>query len=453
MISPPICRGLTTLKRELFHKSLEVVGIRVPVNSIANFLKVLNNDLLNQPKLRNVIEDPTSKSTKIILLKTEVESLDLDNLSHENKEFVKKEAVGVVKHTLELNYDYWSVDEILKAILPEGDEMPSSFTQVGHIAHMNLRDEWLPWKRIIGQVILDKISTIKTVVNKVDIIDSTFRNFRMEIMAGEDNMIAEVKEGNCRFRLDFSKVYWNSRLHTEHDRLVKMFKKDEYVCDIFAGVGPFAIAAAKKGCIVYANDLNPASYKYLQENAVLNKVQGKLKAYNLDGRHFVEMAVHDLYAALNSQSNTTNSSSLAEGQTVFKTFKHFVMNLPATAIEFLDAFKGLYKDKEALITKPDDQLPMIHCHCFSKSEEPEKDIVKRVVTALGYPLQPGYKIHFVRKVAPNKDMFCISFKLDTDVAFGSAKRKIDGSDVAVQNDEYDDNKVEGIAKKVKMDIE
>ncbi|CAG8623032.1 3919_t:CDS:2 [Paraglomus brasilianum] len=96
------------------------------------------------------------------------------------------------------------------------------------------------------------------------------------------------------------------------------------------------------------------------------------------------------------------------------------MNLPATAIEFLG--------KEALITNPDDQLPMIHCQCFSKSEEPEKDLVKRVVTALGYPLQPGYKIHF-------------------------AKRKIDGSNVAVQNDEYDDNKVKGIAKKVKVDIE
>ena len=38
-----------------------------------------------------------------------ISCIDLDNLSHENKEFVKKEAVGVVKHTLELNYDYWSV--------------------------------------------------------------------------------------------------------------------------------------------------------------------------------------------------------------------------------------------------------------------------------------------------------------------------------------------------------
>ena len=49
---------------------------------------------------------------------------------------------------------------------------------------------------------------------------------------------------------------------------------------------------------------------------------------------------------------------------------------------YKDAFKGLYKDKEALITNPDDQLPMIHCHCFSKSEEPEKDIIQVLVVRL-----------------------------------------------------------------------
>lgn len=39
-----------------------------------------------------------------------------------------------------------------------------------------------------------------------------------------------------------------------------------------AGVGPFSIPAVKKGVIVYANDLNPASFESLCENIKLNKV-------------------------------------------------------------------------------------------------------------------------------------------------------------------------------------
>ena len=42
---------------------------------------------------------------------------------------------------------------------------------------------------------------------------------------------------------------------------------------MFAGIGPFAVPSAKlKGCQVYANDLNPNSFKYLEINAKLNKV-------------------------------------------------------------------------------------------------------------------------------------------------------------------------------------
>lgn len=47
-------------------------------------------------------------------------------------------------------------DELLHAILPpNGEEIPSSYTQTGHIAHVNLREEWLPYKHIIGQVLLE----------------------------------------------------------------------------------------------------------------------------------------------------------------------------------------------------------------------------------------------------------------------------------------------------------
>lgn len=56
---------------------------------------------------------------------------------------------------------------------------------------------------------------------------------------------------------------------------MQLFKSEEVIADVFAGVGPFAIPAAKKGCAVFANDLNPNSAKYLLKNVVDNRVSGK----------------------------------------------------------------------------------------------------------------------------------------------------------------------------------
>lgn len=68
-------------------------------------------------------------------------------------------------------------------------------------------------------------------------------------------------------------MYWNSRLHTEHGRLVQLFQpEDGIVADVMAGVGPFAVPAAKKGCAVLASDLNPASAKWLRKNVEDNVV-------------------------------------------------------------------------------------------------------------------------------------------------------------------------------------
>jgi len=139
---------------------------------------------------------------------------------------------------------------------------------------MNLRSQFLPYKYHIGAVVLSKGATqgIKTVINKLDIIDSTYRNFQMEVIAGEENFIVTQSHLDCSFTFDFSKVYWNTRLSTEHRRLVDMFEPGEGVCDVFAGVGPFAIPAGKKRVFVIANDLNPDSYTSMQENIKTNKV-------------------------------------------------------------------------------------------------------------------------------------------------------------------------------------
>ena len=47
--------------------------------------------------------------------------------------------------------------------------------------------------------------------------------------------------------------------------------------DVFAGVGPISIPAAKIVKRVYANDLNPYAVDYLERNSVLNKLDKKIE--------------------------------------------------------------------------------------------------------------------------------------------------------------------------------
>lgn len=122
---------------------------------------------------------------------------------------------------------------------------------------------------------------------------------KFEVLAGKNDMVTEVKQYGATFKLDYSLVYWNSRLEHEHKRLVSQFQPGEIICDMFAGIGPFAIPAAQKGCIVYANDLNPDSVRYLRINAKANKVDDRVHAYNMDARKFasqlMEVPVSEMY--------------------------------------------------------------------------------------------------------------------------------------------------------------
>jgi tRNA (guanine37-N1)-methyltransferase len=336
------------------------------------------------------------------------------------------------------------VEDVMTSILPEElhCEIPTGFNTAGHVAHLNLRDQYLPYKKVVAEVLLDKNPHIKTVINKVDNVgaESQFRTFQYEVLAGNDDLNVQVAESNCVFEFDYAKVYWNSKLETEHRRLVDLFKPGEMVSDVMAGIGPFAIPAGKRGVFVWANDMNPESYKYLKQGIGKNKVQKFVRPFCEDGRTFIHKAADSVLAASEngeyasvpqkrpSKSKLATPAPKPIHVPIPPTISHFVMNLPASAIEFLGCYRGVYAGKESLFEpSTGTKLPMVHVHCFSyklDDDTPLKDICERITKELGVVMKPGdpeneheAAVHNVRDVAPAKRMFCASFRIPREVAF------------------------------------
>jgi tRNA G37 N-methylase Trm5 len=110
-------------------------------------------------------------------------------------------------------------------------------------------------------------------VNKTESLASVFRELPLELIAGEPDFEAVVRQHGIDFIVPYDKAYWNSKLSREHTLLVdEALQPGDELFDVMAGVGPFAVPAALQGVDVYANDLNPASVEAMQRNAWLNEV-------------------------------------------------------------------------------------------------------------------------------------------------------------------------------------
>jgi tRNA (guanine37-N1)-methyltransferase len=228
---------------------------------------------------------------------------------------------------------------------------------------------------------------------------------------------------------------------------VQLFKPEDVVADVFAGVGPFAVPAAKKGCAILANDLNPESAHWLAKNISTNHVSDLVRSSCEDGRDFIRNVVDQVLAnpfpayegprlsrtqerqqkrQRGKQSSDAHLSKIESSDAPIPLSRnritHFVMNLPDSALEFLDAFRGILTPRGGTGGRLDGvyaTMPMVHCYCFTRELDPHKaeaDIRQRAEAKIGTELGNEVTFHKVRSVAPNKDMYCISFRLPREVA-------------------------------------
>ncbi|KAK3041636.1 hypothetical protein RJ639_001446 [Escallonia herrerae] len=395
------------LDESKFDAHLQLWALRIPRELCKVATKILNGYLIDKPRIKPVTEDPTSEKNRYMVLSERVQNCDLSDIpSQKLDELQTMCKIEVVPYSLTLGYSYWTA---------------------GHIAHLNIGDELLPYKDVIAKVIYDKNHPrIQTIVNKVGTITNEFRVPKFEILAGKNDMVTEVKQYGATFKLDYSLVYWNSRLEHEHLRLVSQFKAGETICDMFAGIGPFTIPAAQKGCLVYSNDLNPDSVRYLKVNAEINKVNDHIRAYNMDARKFISVLMAVPTCPPNGMLKSEDQNLTADGKAnrgtnkrmrgsaVFNTqpwehVDHVIMNLPASALKFLgkcDTFLPFPNPKMPLEALSIGNTGRALYLGFTATASYGREAESALSSSIQDPI-----FHKVRDVAPNKAMFCFSFRL------------------------------------------
>jgi tRNA wybutosine-synthesizing protein 2 len=155
--------------------------------------------------------------------------------------------------------------------------LPSGFQRIGHIVILNLKPEVSGLAKNIAELVLESYPYVK-IICLTEGVSGEFREPKVEWLAGEKKTETLHKENNCIFKLDVTRVMFSKGNLSERARLPKLVRPGEVIVDLFSGIGYFSLPIAKfaKPRKVYAIEKNPISFKYLNENIRLNRVQEKI---------------------------------------------------------------------------------------------------------------------------------------------------------------------------------
>ncbi|MEM2109989.1 MAG: class I SAM-dependent methyltransferase family protein [Candidatus Odinarchaeota archaeon] len=269
--------------------------------------------------------------------------------------------------------------EVLQSYLGvyEKERLPKSYDLIGGLMLIELKEELWSERFKIGAIIKENFKHIRGVFAKKGSVEGEFRVREVECIGGDCNPVTVHLENGCRYHLDLTKVYFNSRLGSERLRVAEKISPNETVIDMFAGVGPFTILIAKKRVEVNAIDSNPDAVFYLKKNIIENRVE---KYVNV----FLGRAEQIVTEYLKRKAD------------------RIIMNLPADSLNYLKyACEGLKEGGG-----------VIHLYFFSG----EKDFDLKLRSIDKNISEVGYKIRQmltrrVREIAPYRYMYCVDLTL------------------------------------------
>jgi len=370
--------------------------------------------------------------------------------------------------SLSIPYSQQSVHKILATILPPSAlPAPTGFEQIGHVIHLNLKKKHLPYRFMIGEILLDRFQPIiQSIVNKVGEVSGPFRTYDMEVLAGKHDTMVQLIEDGIRLKFDLRNVYWCTRLSGERSYLLEEeFHPNQIIVDAFCGVGALCLQAAQKlNATVYANDLNPDAIQYFQDNVKNNGIKLMRPEYpfvrqSTDNDQIVQKKKQKKGS---KKDNVMGGSTIIEGKdkrsrsihiTCSDAFDflqnvgwmnplpdHIVMNFPLDSIRFLGALRWWPSDvvHESLYHSS----PLVHLYTFAHADDdddlnilkdglPPRDTMNVAIDLVADGLIPEggaleksryrkseldkmgccVRAREVRDVAPGKVVVCVSLKV------------------------------------------
>jgi tRNA (guanine37-N1)-methyltransferase len=260
--------------------------------------------------------------------------------------------------------------------------LPQALDVIGDIAIIEIPPELKAYEKPIGQAILKTHRNIRTVLAKAGAISGTYRLREFTFIAGEHKTQTVHREFGCQYHVDIAKAYFSPRLSHEHQRVASLVQTGETVVDLFAGVGPFSVLIAKKNpkVKVYAVDINPEAVELLRVNVRLNRVENRVFPILGDAKQI--------------------TANKLKGST-----DRVIMNLPETAIEFVDA--------ACQAIKP--QGGVIHFYAFVRAPDSIENLKLRFTQAVE---QNGRKVEAflynrsIRETAPYESQVVLDAKVN-----------------------------------------
>jgi tRNA (guanine37-N1)-methyltransferase len=259
--------------------------------------------------------------------------------------------------------------------------VPQAFDIIGDIVIIDIPPQLKPYQNTIGEAILLTQKNIVTVLAKASDISGTFRVRDYEYLAGEHKTHTIHREFGCEYHVDIAKAYFSPRLSHEHERVAVQVQDDEVVVDLFAGVGPFSVLIGKRNptARVYAVDLNPDAVELLKVNVRVNKVFDHIFPMLGDAREIAATKLKD-------------------------TSDRVIMNLPETAIDYIDAACDAIKPEGGVA----------HFYGFVRSPDTIKNLKQRfseLVGKNGRRVESYLYAKSIRETAPFESQVVLDAKI------------------------------------------